>query len=139
MQPVTATAIEIKYYSGALMSADEFGTCKTFISANGVIRTTFERNMKYAVIADGYGHDTYRCPKCGEFYGRFFIHLGYPNGSFGVDYKCPKCKSVLERINCDFTQDYDMDVKNELLDTFPCPKCGKRNLYINTVTRILWD
>ncbi|MCZ2338381.1 MAG: hypothetical protein LC127_09285 [Chitinophagales bacterium] len=20
-----------------------------------------------AVIADGYGHDTYRCPKCGEF------------------------------------------------------------------------
>jgi hypothetical protein len=29
-----------------------------------------------AVIADGYGYDTYRCPKCGEFYGRFFYSLG---------------------------------------------------------------
>lgn len=47
MEPVTATAIEITYCSGTLMRADEFGTCKTFISRKGVIRTTFERNMSY--------------------------------------------------------------------------------------------
>lgn len=48
MEPVTATASEIKYCSGALMSAEDFGVCKTFISAKVVIRTTFERNMKYS-------------------------------------------------------------------------------------------
>ncbi|TEB06565.1 hypothetical protein Psch_00097 [Pelotomaculum schinkii] len=30
------------------MGADEFRACKTFISRNGVIRTTFERNMRYS-------------------------------------------------------------------------------------------
>lgn len=48
MEPVTATAFEIKYCSGALMRADDFGVCKTYISAKGIIRTTFERNMKYS-------------------------------------------------------------------------------------------
>lgn len=48
MEPVTATAIEITYSSGALMRADEFGTCNTFISSKGIIRTTFERNMRYS-------------------------------------------------------------------------------------------
>lgn len=48
MQPVTANAFEIKYMSGALMSAEEFGVCTIYISAKGVIRTTFERNMKYS-------------------------------------------------------------------------------------------
>jgi hypothetical protein len=52
MQPVRATALEIKYYSGALMRSDEFGACKTFISEKGVIRTTFERNMKYSNAYD---------------------------------------------------------------------------------------
>ena len=48
MEPVTATALEIKYSSGALMRADEFGSCKTYISAKGIIRTTFERNINYS-------------------------------------------------------------------------------------------
>jgi len=48
MEPVTATAIEITYCSGALMRADEFGACKTYISRKGVIRTTFERNRRYS-------------------------------------------------------------------------------------------
>ncbi|TEB08857.1 hypothetical protein [Pelotomaculum propionicicum] len=48
MEPVTATALEIKYFSGALSPAEDFGVCKTFISAKGVIRTTFQRNMKYS-------------------------------------------------------------------------------------------
>ncbi|WNF36858.1 hypothetical protein RJD24_21090 [Bacillaceae bacterium IKA-2] len=52
MQPVRAIAIEIKYFSGALMRSDEFGICKTFISEKGVIRTTFERNMKYSDAID---------------------------------------------------------------------------------------
>jgi len=48
MEPVTATAIEITYSSGSLMRTDEFGACKTFISRKGIIRTTFERNMRYS-------------------------------------------------------------------------------------------
>lgn len=52
MEPVTVTAIEISYRSGALMRADEFGVCKTFISGKGVIRTTFERNIKYSDSCD---------------------------------------------------------------------------------------
>ena len=55
-EPIRATAIEIKYYSGALMRSDEFGICKTFVSENGVIRTTFERNMKYSDAYD-YGSE----------------------------------------------------------------------------------
>ena len=55
MQPVRATAIEIKYHSGALMRYDEFGMCKTFISEKGIIRTTFERNMKYS---DDFNYDS---------------------------------------------------------------------------------
>ena len=92
-----------------------------------------------AVIADGYGHDTYRCPKCGEFYGRFFIHLDYPGGSFEPEYKCSKCRFNLERVNCDFTHGYDADEKHELLASLPCPKCGRNTLYVDTVTIILWD
>lgn len=48
MEPVTVTAIEITYSSGTLMRADEYRTCKTFISQKGVIRTTFERSMRYS-------------------------------------------------------------------------------------------
>jgi hypothetical protein len=48
MQPVTANVFEIKYMSGALMSAEAFGVCTIYISAKGVIKTTFERNMKYS-------------------------------------------------------------------------------------------
>lgn len=32
------------------MSAEEFGVCTTFISAKGIIRTTFERNTKFSNI-----------------------------------------------------------------------------------------
>ncbi len=48
MEPVSVTAIKITYSSGALIRADEFGVCETFISFKGVIRTTFERNMKHS-------------------------------------------------------------------------------------------
>ena len=48
MEPVKATALEIKYSSGALMCAEDFGVCKIFISIKGVIRTTFVSNVKYS-------------------------------------------------------------------------------------------
>jgi len=51
------------------------------------------------VIADGYGHKIYRCPKCGEFYERFFIHLDYDGGCFEVEYKCTNCKAVLRPLD----------------------------------------
>lgn len=53
MQPVTVNAFRIKYSSGALMCGREFGVCTTFISAKGIIRTTFERE----VYSDTFGMD----------------------------------------------------------------------------------
>ncbi|EGD50992.1 hypothetical protein TheetDRAFT_2180 [Thermoanaerobacter ethanolicus JW 200] len=76
---------------------------------------------KNSVIADGYGHKVYRCPKCDEFYGRFFIHLDYDGDCFEVKYRCPKCKVVLHPIDCDVVGEQ----KAINLENYPCPKCGK--------------
>jgi DNA-directed RNA polymerase subunit RPC12/RpoP len=58
-------------------------------------------NSKNALIADNYGDEIYRCPKCGEFYERFFIHLDYDDGSYEVEYKCTRCKNALKPIDYD--------------------------------------
>ncbi len=93
---------------------------------------------KNAIIADDYGHEIYHCTKCGEFYGRFFIHLDYDSGSFEVEYKCPKCKVILEPIDYD-TPDDDCDIKRVNLAKYPCPKCGKHALYEGVEDYVLWD
>ena len=47
MQPVSVTGIEIAYISGALQRDIDFRSCcKTFISIDGVVRTTFKRGIK---------------------------------------------------------------------------------------------
>jgi len=85
-----------------------------------------------AVIADNYGHRIYHCTKCGEFHERFFIHLDYDDGSFEVDYKCPKCKANLSPIN-------KWEEKAINLKKYPCPKCGKHGLYEDFEDYVLWD
>ena len=85
-------------------------------------------NEKKAVLADGYGHKVYRCPKCGEFYERFCIRLNYEDGSFEVEYKCPKCKTALKPFKGDI-----------VLEKYPCPKCGRHSLYESKTVDILWD
>jgi hypothetical protein len=40
MQPVSVTGIETTYISGALQRGIDFRSCKTFISIDGVVRTT---------------------------------------------------------------------------------------------------
>lgn len=133
--------IGIRYSPHNLMDFDsDFAILSSLIRS----RKTVEHIRKLdeeenAVIADGYGHDTYRCPKCGEFYGRFFIRLDYHGGCFEVDYKCTKCRTVLQRVNCDFTESFHSEEKTTNLESFPCPKCGKRSLYVNTVNQIMWD
>ena len=92
-----------------------------------------------AEIADGYGHKIYRCKKCGEFYERFFIHLDYDGESFEVDYKCTKCKSVLEIIDYDIKgrcggQENEMDFAK-----YRCPKCGEHSLYKERAMMTMWD
>lgn len=96
-------------------------------------------NEKDAVIADGYGHEVYRCAKCNEFYDRFFIHLDYDSGEYEVDYKCTKCKSVLERINCDPEAEDGFEDEKNVLEKNPCPKCGNYSLYEGGLTIIMWD
>ncbi|QGG48052.1 hypothetical protein FTV88_1954 [Heliorestis convoluta] len=40
-----------------------------------------------AEINDKYGHEIYRCAKCGEFYERFYLRLNFSEGSYEVAYK----------------------------------------------------
>lgn len=98
-------------------------------------------NDKNAVIADGYGHEIYRCPKCSEFYGRFFIHLDYDGGSFEVEYKCTKCRTSLKQIDYDAKEEdeYECGGKVMALEQYPCPKCGKHSLYEGGTIMMLWD
>lgn len=79
--------------------------------------------VKGAVIADNYSHGIYRCPKCGEFYSRFFTHLDYEGGSFEVEYKCTKCKTALEQIDYDTSDNDGWKDKRISLEKYPCPKC----------------
>lgn len=93
---------------------------------------------KNAQIADEYGHEVYRCIKCGEFYERFYLSLEYDGGSYKISYECPKCEVELERISYNNNEDDDLEVKSINFDKYPCPKCGKHSLYEGELT-MLWD
>ena len=94
---------------------------------------------KNAIIAHNFGHEIYRCPKCGEFYGRFFIHIDYDGGSFEVEYKCTKCKVALKQIKYDITEANGCEEKIISLQKYPCPNCGTHSLYEGGETYVLWD
>lgn len=96
-------------------------------------------NEKNAEIADGYGHEIYRCPKCGEFHGRFYLRLEYDGGSYEVEYKCPKCKAGLKLIDYDINEVEGWQEKKINLEKYPCPKCGNFSLYEDGNGLILWD
>jgi ssDNA-binding Zn-finger/Zn-ribbon topoisomerase 1 len=96
-------------------------------------------NSKNALIADNYGHEIYRCPKCGEFYERFFIHLDYDGGSFEVEYKCTRCKHVLNPIDYEIKDGNGREEKEINLKKYPCPKCGNYKLYEGGSLEMMWD
>lgn len=94
---------------------------------------------KNAVIADNYGHKIYRCPECDQLYGRFFIHQDYNSGSYETEYKCSKCKTALELIGEDISDEDDWKTKRIRIEKYPCPKCGKKCLSEDSKANILWD
>jgi len=96
-------------------------------------------NEKNATITEGYGHAIYRCPKCGEFYERFFIHLDYEEGCYEVEYRCIHCKAILKSLLHDERIFEDEALEEIPLEKYPCPKCGKYSLYQNKEREILWD
>ncbi len=91
-----------------------------------------------AEIADDYGHEIYRCHKCGDFYGRFYLRLEYNGGTYEIEYKCPKCKIRLKLIDHSVSAIDAMQEKVINLEKYPCPKCGNYSLYEDGV-EILWD
>ena len=95
-------------------------------------------NGENAVITD-YNYKVYRCPKCGEFYERFFIHLDYDGGRFEVEYKCPKCKVALKSIDYNGKKVDRWKEKEINLEKYPCPKCGKCSLHEDTTVLIFWE
>ncbi len=96
-------------------------------------------NNKGAVIANDYGHEIFRCPRCGEFYERFFIHLDYDGGSFEVEYKCSKCKTKLKQIDYEAAEVTGWVERKINLQKYPCPKCGKHSLFEDDRLMELWD
>ncbi len=98
-------------------------------------------NEKSAKISGYYGHEVYRCHKCGEFYERFFIRLDYEGGSFVVKYKCPKCRVNLKPIDENLGKVSGWAEKKINLEMYPCPKCGKHSLYEGGPfnINIMWD
>jgi len=94
---------------------------------------------KHAVVADDYRHAVYRCPRCGEFYERFFIHLDYDDGSFEVEYNCTKCKANLKLIDHEIVTNEDWARREINLQRYPCPRCGKNGLYEDCNLMIMWD
>lgn len=89
---------------------------------------------KKATLTDGYGYDMYICPKCGELYSRFFMHLDFEDGSCEINYKCTKCKQKLIIVDKEINDDeYEIN-----LFKIRCPKCGKFSL-TKGVSYILWD
>ncbi len=97
---------------------------------------------KKAVLADDYGHEIYRCPKCRELDSRFFIHLDFEGGSYEVAYRCTKCKAKLKVIDYDIIPPEDEDedeIKAMNLEKCPCPKCGKFKLYEDYSNEVRWD
>lgn len=92
---------------------------------------------KKAVFADNYGHEVYHCPKCGEFFGRFYIRLDYDGGFYEVEHKCPKCDVKLNLIEHDVAED-NWGEKQRHPEKYPCPKCGKYCLYESGDMMIVW-
>lgn len=93
---------------------------------------------KNAIIADNYGHAIYCCPKCGEFYERFFMHLDYVGGTFEPEYKCTKCKKKLKQVNDDLSLEEVLNGKESYLMHYKCPKCGCHFLH-GKDGGLLWD
>lgn len=77
--------------------------------------------------------------KCGEFYEEFLIHLDYDGGKHEIECKCTKCKSVLKGIDYEVVESDSWIEKQIKLQKYPCPLCGKNNLYEGEEAMILWD
>ena len=96
----------------------------------------FVKNLlheKAGMMRDDYGHVLYRCNRCGEFYDRFFYHIDYIEGSFEPEFKCPKCKKLLNEF-----ESKEDEVKIAL-PKYPCPKCGKKSLQKDIESMGCWD
>lgn len=133
--------IGMRYSRQNLMDFEsQFALLPNLISSKEVLTQIIELiNEKGGIITDDYGHEIYRCPKCGEFYERFFLHLDYDNGSFEIEYKCPKCKTNLQKIH-EKVENGNRYIKKEInLKKYPCPQCGKHSLCEDDSRMILWD
>ena len=127
--------IGMMYSPELLMDLDsEFALLPDLISSKEIladIRMLLEE--KDAEIADGYGHQVYRCPECNDFFDQFYLRLEYESGSYEVKYICPECGVSLERLALDV-----VEKKPVALEKYPCPKCGNYSLQCSEGP-ILWD
>lgn len=103
-----------------IRSKDELRYIKTLLTEkNGIIPYCYEYKM-------------YHCPKCSEFYERFYFTVDHDEGTYEPNYKCSKCRIKLDVIE-------SSEDKNQFkLSKYQCPKCGKYEL-IEGDEFLLWD
>lgn len=127
--------IGMMYSPELLMDLDsEFALLPDLISSKEIladIRMLLEE--KGAEIADGYGHQVYRCSECNDFFDQFYLRLDYDGGSYEVKHICPECGVSLERVDLDV-----VEKKSVALEKYPCPRCGNYSLQCSEGL-ILWD
>lgn len=56
-----------------------------------------------------------------------------------MGYKCTKCKTALESIKYDTSDDDGWEAKRIILKKYPCTKCGKHSSYEGGEAYVLWD
>lgn len=131
--------VGMMYSPGNLLDFDsEFAMLPSLIRSKKTVQQIRELvEEKEATLSEDYGHKVFRCPKCGQFYGRFYIRLEYPGGSYDVEYKCSRCKKKLEPVPEYGGED---DWSEQLIDLtqFPCPQCGKHSL-TEMLLLVMWD
>ena len=114
--------------------SSEFGMLRYLIRSKNTLQyVKMLITEKGGRIPYTYEHSIYHCPRCSEFYERFFYHIDYEGGTYEPKYQCSKCKAVLEKIT---GSDNDENID---LSKYPCPKCGKYSLSEDYSSVIMWD
>ena len=98
---------------------------------------------KYAQPHD-YGYEVYACPKCNRVSNLYYFKLTTPDGDYEPDYKCSKCKTMLQHAELkDHCTDDGRFIEIRFEDGhkagWKCPKCSCDKIEKGGTIMILWD
>ena len=111
-----------------------------YVKSKRIKEKAFALLSQGAKPADDYGYEMYHCPKCMRLENRFYFRLKTFPGKYEPEYKCPKCKGSLQRVELKEKKDNRIEVvnKNGSKADWKCPKCGNNCLVFDGI-EMLWD